>query len=57
MRRWFRPVAAEGQGLGEDALIIVLIALAVVAMIAAMGGGVVTIYQDKIMSSLTSIGM
>jgi Flp pilus assembly pilin Flp len=57
MRRWFRPVAAEGQGLVEYALIIVLIALAVVAMIAAMGGGVVTIYQDKIMSSLTSIGM
>jgi Flp pilus assembly pilin Flp len=47
----------EGQGLVEYALVIVLICLAVVAMVSAMGGGVVAVYQNKIISSLTAVGM
>lgn len=49
--------AEEGQGLVEYALIIVLISLAVFAMMVTLGGGVVSIYQNKIISSLTAIGM
>jgi Flp pilus assembly pilin Flp len=49
--------ASEGQGLVEYALIIVLVALAVVATVASLGGGIVAIYQDKITGSLTGIGM
>ena len=49
--------AQEGQGLVEYALIILLVAIAVVAMVATMGGGVVGIYQNQITGSLTSIGM
>lgn len=57
MRHVLPDDATEGQGLVEYALIIVVIALAVVAMITTMGGGVVSIYQNKIVTSLTSIGM
>lgn len=46
---------ADGQGLVEYALVILLIALAVVALVGAMGGGVVNIYQNKITASLTTI--
>jgi Flp pilus assembly pilin Flp len=49
--------AQEGQGLVEYALIILLVAIAVVAMVATMGGGVVSIYQNQITGSLTSLGM
>ncbi|MCC6626117.1 MAG: pilus assembly protein [Chloroflexi bacterium] len=49
--------ATEGQGLVEYALIITLIALAVVVSVTALGGGVVSIYQNKITASLTSVGM
>jgi Flp pilus assembly pilin Flp len=50
-----RRVVADGQGLVEYALIIVLIALAVITMVGAMGGGVVSIYQNKITSSLATV--
>ena len=53
--RHHRPDVAEGQGLVEYALILVLIALAVITMVSAMGGGVVSIYQNRITSSLTTI--
>ncbi len=49
--------ATEGQGLVEYALIITLIALAVVVSVTALGGGVVSVYQNKITASLTSVGM
>ena len=50
-----RPAVAEGQGLVEYALILVLIALAVITLVSAMGGGVVTIYQDRITASLATL--
>jgi Flp pilus assembly pilin Flp len=53
--RHYRPEVAEGQGLVEYALILVLIALAVITLVGAMGGGVVSIYQDRITSSLSTI--
>jgi Flp pilus assembly pilin Flp len=57
MRHLLSDDATEGQGLVEYALIITLIALAVVAMLALLGGGVIGIYQNRITSSLTSLGM
>jgi Flp pilus assembly pilin Flp len=57
MRHLLSDDATEGQGLVEYALIITLIALAVVAMLAVLGGGVISIYQNRITSSLTTIGM
>jgi Flp pilus assembly pilin Flp len=57
MRHLLPDDATEGQGLVEYALIITLIALAVVATLATLGGGIVGTYQNKIVSSLTAIGM
>ena len=57
MRHLLPDDATEGQGLVEYALIITLIALAVVATLASLGGGVVHIYQNRISTSLTSVGM
>jgi len=48
--------AMEGQGLVEYALIIVLVALAVIALLSLLGGGVGTYYNSKIIGSLTSSG-
>jgi len=53
--RHHRPDVAEGQGLVEYALVIVLIALAVITLVGAMGGGVVNIYQNRITGSLSTI--
>lgn len=45
---------AEGQGLVEYALILVLVALAVMILLITMGGGVTTIYS-KITSTIISV--
>lgn len=45
---------AEGQGLVEYALILVLVALAVMILLIVMGGGVNTIYS-KITTSIISV--
>jgi Flp pilus assembly pilin Flp len=57
MRHLLPDDATEGQGLVEYALIITLMSLAVIATLASLGGGVVSIYQNKITASLTAFGM
>ena len=57
MRHLLPDDATEGQGLVEYALIITLMSLAVIATLATLGGGIVTVYQNKITASLTSVGM
>lgn len=51
----YAPRAGEGQGLVEYGLTIVLIAVAVIALLAALGGQVSTIFT-KITGSLQGSG-
>ena len=51
-----RQQATEGQGLAEYALIIVLVAVAIIGTMVALGGGVNTIYTF-ILQSLADVGM